>query len=123
MPIIKTKKTQEEITKDVVSEVIRYSNNLESNLLQDHAHIYNLVWNNEQATPQEIFDGLGADVKQIFEASIAIQTLLKTLDSSYEVLTAPYEYEITAQGVVVGDKIVVEVEELPAEEGVTESVE
>ena len=106
MPTIE--KTQEEIVKDVVETIINKSNRLERRLKQAHSDIYNTVWNNGQATPQEIFDGLGADVKTIFEASIAIQALLKKLDSSYEVLTAPYEYEITAQGVVVGDKIVIE---------------
>lgn len=67
--------------------------NMLYSMLKNNHNTLMSIWTKDDATKMEIITGLGTDAKSIFEASYTIQTLLKTFDSSYEVIL-PYKMVI-----------------------------
>jgi hypothetical protein len=77
---------------------------------QNQNQIFNMIWNNYQFTPQQIFDKFGSSAVELFVVSKAAEDYQAlALGDSYTPLVVPYEFVVNADGTVtVGDKIVIE---------------
>ena len=93
-----------------VKKIIRMSNQLAENIESQHTQIFNTIWNSRLGlSPQEILDKLqelvGVEgLEKLFKASREIQEYLKSQDDDYNILVPGYDYELTENGVVVGEK-------------------
>jgi len=98
--------TQQDIAAGVKDRIVANSTGMFRRMKQEHARIFNLLWNNPKATPQEILDQYGTDAAELFSFSLQIQTMAKAIDPGYVPLVSPYEYTINRDGTItVGDKI------------------
>lgn len=101
--------THEQEVVQEVKNISQQNARLKEVMKNMHASIFNQIWNNPNATPQEIIDGFGADAIQLFIFSSGIQQMLAGAEADYEPLVPPYEHTISQEGVItVGDKIAVE---------------
>jgi len=108
--MISIEKTHDEILKDEVLKIIESSNNISKGTDIRHKNLWNLIWNNKNVTPQEIFDVFSTDAYKLFELSSALQTLLSRVIENYQFMTPKYEYTINEDGsVTVGSLIDAEV--------------
>jgi hypothetical protein len=90
----------------VKKRIVDMSTNMFKRMKQEHARIFNMLWNNPKASPQEILDEYGTDAAELFSFSLQIQTMAKAIDPTYVRLVSPYEYTINPDGTVtIGDKI------------------
>ena len=71
-----------------------------------HTAIFNIIWFNEDFTPQEIMDMYGTSAYLLFQDSLATQEFLQKVILNYKFLIPPYKYTINKDGsVTIGDKI------------------
>lgn len=111
--MINIQKTHEELVKDEVVKIVNYSDNISKGTDNRHKSLWNMIWHNSIATPQEIFDLFGQNAVKLFQLSSALQHLLTEVLNGYEMMSPPYEYTINEDGTVtVGNKI----EQEPLEE-------
>ena len=104
--IAKESETQQNSAVVVKDRIVAMSTSMFNRMKQEHARIFNILWNNPKATPQEILDQYGVDAAALFSFSLQIQTIAKAIDPGYVRLVSPYEYTINPDGTVtVGDKI------------------
>ena len=87
---------------EMVERRIRQMNkSLFEQIKQQHTTIFNEIWNNRMGlSAQQIFDSFDTDAKDLFIFSTHIQTLLKQVDPSYELLTPPLPYIMNEDGTV-----------------------
>ena len=98
--------TQQDIVASVKNRIVGMSTSMFRRMKQEHARIFNLLWNNSKATPQEILNEYGVDAAELFSFSLQIQTMATSIDPSYVALVPPYKFTINGDGnVTVGDKI------------------
>lgn len=106
MSIIKIEKTQEDIAKDIAKKVLGTNLNGLNKLKDAIRSSFSLIWDNPNATPQEILDEFGTNAKELFIASAKTIAFIKSFDEEYEEPKRLYEFTINEDGtVVVGDKI------------------
>jgi len=97
---------QQDIVAEAKNRIVAMSTAMFRRMKQEHARIFNMLWNNPKATPQEILDEYGTDAASLFSFSLQIQTMAKAIDPGYVPLVSPYEYTINRDGTItVGDKI------------------
>jgi len=58
------------------------------------------LWNNENATPQDILAVFGANAVKLFIASKATADFIKSLDPAYQAPITPREFKINQDGSV-----------------------
>lgn len=87
--------------------VINEANNIisTSNLILEELtikvkNLFDNVWNNPNATPAEILSTLGTQGVALFTAHAYTQNLIKALNPSYEMLSAPVELNLNKDGTV-----------------------
>ncbi len=98
--------TQQDIVASVKDRIVANSTGMFQRMKQEHARIFNMLWNNPKATPQEILDEYGIEAAELFAFSLQIQTMATSIDPGYVALVPPYEYTINGDGTVtVGEKI------------------
>jgi hypothetical protein len=90
MPIIK-QPTPLSNTEKFINKI----NNLYSVLRSNHTSLMQ-IWEKPEEEIIEILTGLGTDAKSVFIASSTIQGLLKTFDTTYEVIY-PYKWVETEE--------------------------
>jgi hypothetical protein len=104
--IVNESETQQDVAVVVKKRIVDMSTAMFRRMKQEHARIFNMLWNNPKATPQEILDQYGVDAAALFSFSSEIQTMAKAIDPGYVPLVSPYEYTINPDGTItVGDKI------------------
>lgn len=105
--VLINKRTEDELTKEqklniVKNKIISINTDIYSQMQEQHTRIFNMVWNNPyDLTPQEVLDEFGTDAGYLFTLSEQIQTILKTVDSDYRLLTTPNEYVKNSDGTVI----------------------
>lgn len=98
--------TPQDIVASVKDRIVGMSTAMFRRMKSEHARIFNLLWNNPKATPQEILDEYGTDAAALFSFSAEIQTMATAIDPGYVRLVSPYEFTINGDGTVtVGEKI------------------
>ena len=98
--------TQQDRVASVKDRIVANSTGMFRRMKQEHARIFNLLWNNPKATPQEILDEYGTDAAALFSFSSQIQTMATAIDSGFVALVPPYNYTVNGDGTVtVGDLI------------------
>ena len=98
--------TQQDVVAEAKKRIVGMSTAMFWRLKQEHARIFNQLWNNPKASPQEILDEYGTDAASLFSFSSQIQTMAASIDSSYVPVVPPYEYTIKPDGTItVGEKI------------------
>ena len=96
--------------KEITLTIAQRVDSLHANIVRELEFSSNFIWNNPDATPQEIFTELGTEGYKLFELSSAlVQVANQANPSSPITLNIPYEYVINPDGsVTVGDPIVPE---------------
>jgi hypothetical protein len=61
---------------------------------------FELIWNSDTYTAQDVCDMYGTGALKLFIASAQVQGLIKTLDPNYVVLEAPADVTINKDGTV-----------------------
>ena len=98
--------TQQDIVAGVKDRIVANSTGMFRRMKQEHARIFNMLWNNPKATPQEILDQYGEEAAALFSFSSQIQAMATAIDPGFVALVPPYEYTINPDGtVIVGEKI------------------
>jgi len=82
---------------DISKKLYRKNENL-------HRQLFNMVWESDELTPQEILDEYGTDAKDLFIFSGQIQGMLLAINPNYIALDTPNEYVINLDGTItIGD--------------------
>lgn len=69
----------------------------------------NLVWNNPNVTPSQIFNELGTEGSKLFSLSSALVNLANTANPGQPItLNIPYEYTINEDGSVTAGNLIVQ---------------
>ena len=72
--------TKEQKVQRLVQRVKGQSTMQFQQLVRSFIDNYNLVWNNpEGLTPEEVLNGFGKDATSLFQASVALQTMINTI--------------------------------------------
>lgn len=66
----------------------------------EHSAVFNLIWNNSNATPEQIFVALGNNAGNLVIAFQKVSNLIKSLDPTYIILEAPKKFTINKDGSV-----------------------
>ena len=61
---------------------------------------FNLVWNNPNATPQQIFDGFGTNAYKLFDIAGKTFSFIASIDSTFLPPTPPKAFTINQDGTV-----------------------
>jgi hypothetical protein len=61
---------------------------------------FDSIWNNPDATPQEVLDTFGTEACILFDASSKTQEFIKSLDPNYTPLVPNKEFTINEDGTV-----------------------
>jgi len=80
--------------------IVAWIKGLYAEMQNRHQTIWDLLWNSDKATTQEILNAFGADAAQLFITSAKIQELL-SMGGNYNVLIPPKEYIISEDGTVI----------------------
>jgi 3-methyladenine DNA glycosylase Tag len=101
--------TQEQKINRLKAEIIKKNSRLYKKIKREHKNLFNMIWESEEVSPQEILDSFGTDAESLFVYSISMQTLLAQVNSEYVPLETPNEYVINEDGTVtVGEEKIVE---------------
>lgn len=99
-------KTQEEKTKDAVRGMNSHAVASVENAKNNYRTAFNLLWDNENATPQEICDALGNQAYKLFENAMIWISAITKLDPTWVYPPAPNEFTINPDGTVtIGEPI------------------
>jgi len=104
--ILNESETQQDVAVVVKKRIVATSTAMFRRMQHEHARIFNMLWNNPKATPQEILDQYGEEAGALFAFSSQIQAMATAIDSGFVALVPPYNYTINPDGTVaVGEKI------------------
>lgn len=98
MSILENDLTQEQKIDKLKSKIVKRSSNLYNRIQREHERIFNMIWKDEEATPQEILDEYGTSAIDLFTFSSSLQILLGEVDNTYVPLVPPKEYQIQEDG-------------------------
>lgn len=98
--------TQEQKAILEAQRIVAFNKDFLENIIINHKNGFDMVWNNTNATPQEILNVFGTNAYKLFEASFAVQQLITEIKPDYAPLVPPRTYTINQDGTVVVDEIV-----------------
>ena len=87
----RVKKTKEDIVLDVKQRITQLYSTATSQL----RYIYNEIWFNQDATPEEIIGAFGSDGYALFASSDLLQQSIKIVNPNYVILS-PDNYNVQA---------------------------
>lgn len=88
--IVRPKPTAKQIANVIKQDIER----LYKSTKTQHTLIYNKIWNNPDATPDEIIKEFGSDGAALFQTSELLQQSMATADPTYEVME-PKDAQVT----------------------------
>lgn len=96
--------TTSEKQKTLQIELARQTTNTLLEIKESLERATNMVWRNENLTPQEIFDAYGTNGYLLFQSSANTIEFIMKEDPTFIPTLPPYEYTINEDGtVVIGD--------------------
>jgi hypothetical protein len=99
-------KTQAEKVTRIKGSMVKLASGIYRQTVMLHTRLFNQLWKNPKASPQEILDEYGTEAAQLFSFSSQLQAMALGINPAYEPLVSPYEFTINSDGTVtVGDKI------------------
>ena len=108
-------KTQEEIAKEQVREINSNVERITGLSKTFSQKLYDLFWNNEKCTPQELIAIYGSDGYKLFQKLAIWNNAINAIDPSFVVPTVPekWDYTINPDGTVTITEKVVEPNQNP----------
>lgn len=88
-----------------IEDIISQNINALQGLINNFEVIFEKIWQNRNATPQEIFNAFGTDASKLFNAANETIKFIQTLKPDYKPPVVPFIYTVQKDGTVkVGDK-------------------
>ena len=92
--------THEQQVVQEIAELKNIGSSLNRTILIYHTQMFDSIWTNSIASPQEVMDAFGVNAISLFVLSSQLQTTLLSIDDTYVPLVPPFEFVINADGTV-----------------------
>jgi hypothetical protein len=92
--------TKIELLRTELNKIALSGNEQCSNLTNNIQYIFDLIWNNQNFTAQEIFDSAGTSAYQLFYTSYKAIELVLSINADYIPPAPPLPYTINTDGTV-----------------------
>ena len=90
--------TRQELLTQEVNKIKQYLKVSQERHEADQKTAFDRVWNNPSFTPQEIIAEFGTDAAELFIKSVTNETCIKQINPSWQMMSAPYEVTLNADG-------------------------
>lgn len=87
-------KQKEDLVREQIEIISTLGDASVQQLINNHKTTYDLFWNNEFCTPQEICDKLGSEAYKLFINSKTTQDYISSVQPDYVQLTVPEIYDV-----------------------------
>lgn len=100
------------ITPPTILDKIKRSNTMCLSAMKTSAReVFDLMWNSDGKTPQEVCDLLGNEAVKGFDAHAALQGLIFSIDPTWVPLVPQYEYTKNEDGTVTIGNLIEQTQE------------